>query len=925
MVLAMAAPALVFELVEHFARNAETYKDVVHEYSIRTGAYPEAPDYCFQVGGTRKFFVEAKRPAVNIGVDPAPAFQLRSYAWTSKLPLSLLTNFAELAVYDCRVAPHPGDKASVARIDLISYQQYPDRWDDISSRFSKEALYRGSFDRYIESSKLKKGTAEVDDAFLTEIESWRRDLASNIAARNPPLTQREVNFAVQRTIDRIIFLRICEDRGIERYGQLQALQNGEHVYRRLCTIYERADEKYNSGLFHFTKERDRAEAPDTLTLKLKVDDSKLKSLLRRLYYPESPYQFSHFPADILGQVYEQFLGHVIRLTPSHQARVDLKPEVKKAGGVYYTPTYVVDFIVSNTIGVLLKGKTPKEAADLRVLDPACGSGSFLLGAYQYLLNWHRDWYLAEGSEKQRKVLYRTQGGEWYLTASEKKRILLNSIFGVDIDTQAVEVTKLSLLLKVLEGENEQTLGANLRLFHERALPDLGNNIKCGNSLVGSDFYLNRQLSLIGEEERFRMNVFNWEGLDGFPQIMQSGGFTAVIGNPPYSYRNATEAKLRPYYLTAYRSAEGNFELYKFFVERNLALCRGRGLVGMIISASFMIQPTFERLRRLLNAARVLLLAPLGPKVFANATVDTAIIVVEKTSPENTDRVAVLAPRVPRDLVRTKPYEVLQRRFSANSGMVFDYKLTDEAAEITQRLLTGFPPIESGYEFGVGINTGYIKSQMVASRKLDSRYHRMVRGDGISRYGPVETDGWIMYDPDFIKGKGDRGRTLPAEHLLSHDKILVVRTRNLSLPRRIIATIDRTGAYNLNRLSNIVARPGFELSGLLGILNSRLFNWLFSTRFFDYEIKPVYIRTAPLANPNDEDLNALVRRMLQLQDRLASGRTDHERTMAKRETDTIDRLIDRRVFQLYGLSDDEVNLIEGPGTLSLEEAGAGGTD
>src|SRR6266852_1558412 len=306
----MAAPPVIVKLVEHFARNAdvyrtnlnetevrvqfvdqffealgwdihnkqhyaETYKDVLHEYSLRTSAHTKAPDYCFQVGGMRKFFVEAKRPSVTISADPAPAYQLRSYAWTSKLPLSLLTNFNEFAVYDCRILPRPSDKSSVARIDLLTFDQYPDKWDDIASRFSREAVYKGSFDRYTESSKLKKGTAEVDDAFLAEIESWRKELASNLALRNSSLSQREVNFAVQRTIDRIIFLRICEDRGIEKYGQLQELQQGEHIYRRLCTIYERADEKYNSGLFHFTDEKDRAEAPDKLTPSLKIDDIRL--------------------------------------------------------------------------------------------------------------------------------------------------------------------------------------------------------------------------------------------------------------------------------------------------------------------------------------------------------------------------------------------------------------------------------------------------------------------------------------------------------------------------------------------------------------------------------------------------------------------------------------------------------------------------
>jgi hypothetical protein len=493
---------------------AEAYKDVIHEDAIKIGSATKAPDYCFRIGGTRKFFVEAKKPSVNLKDDISPAFQLRRYAWSAKLPLSILTDFEEFLVYDCRIKPDKTDKPSTSRVLYLNYTEYPERWDEIASIFSRDAILKGSFDKYAESTKLKKGTAEVDDAFLREIESWREMLAKNLALRNPSLTQRELNFAVQMTIDRIIFLRICEDRGVENYGRLMALLNGTQVYERLCELFRRADERYNSGLFHFRHEKGRPEQPDDLTPNLIIDDKLLKDIIRGLYYPDSPYEFSVLPADILGQVYEQFLGKVIRLTAGHRAIVEDKPEVKKAGGVYYTPTYIVEYIVKNTVGKLLEGKNPKPVSKLRILDPACGSGSFLINAYQYLLDWHRDWYVKDDPKKwatgRSPVLYQGHGGDWRLTTTERKRILLNNIYGVDIDSQAVEVTKLSLLLKVLEGENEETLNRQFKLFHERALPDLGNNIKCGNSLIGPDFYKNQQMSLLNEEERYRINVFNWE-------------------------------------------------------------------------------------------------------------------------------------------------------------------------------------------------------------------------------------------------------------------------------------------------------------------------------------------------------------------------------------------------------------------------------
>jgi type I restriction-modification system DNA methylase subunit len=632
----MPIPALVTELIQRFERNrdayrsgqynetqvrrefidpmfkalgwdmdneqgyAEAYKDVVHEDAIKVGGATKAPDYCFRIGGTRKFFLEAKKPSVNIKEEIHPAYQLRRYAWSAKLPLSILSDFEEFAVYDCRVKPDKGDKAAAARTLYLTYRDYAARWDEIAAVFAREAVLKGSFDQYAESNKAKKGTAEVDTAFLQEIERWRELLARNIALRNPGLGQRDLNYAVQATIDRIIFLRIGEDRGFEPYGRLMALQNGGQVYERLAQLFRQADDRYNSGLFHFKPEKGR-DAPDEWTLNLLLDDKPLKDILKNLYYPDSPYEFSVLPADILGQVYEQFLGKVIRLTSGHRAIVEDKPEVKKAGGVYYTPTYIVDYIVRQTVGRLLAGKTPKQVEGLKIADPACGSGSFLIGAYQYLLDWHRDQYLADDPKKwargRQPRLYQGQGGDWYLTTAERKRLLLDHIYGVDIDAQAVETTKLSLLLKVLEGETAHSLATQLSFLHERVLPDLARNIKCGNSLIGPDFYDARpgqQMSfLLDDEERYRINVFDWEA--EFPQIMRSGGFDVVIGNPPYGM--VTSEELKNYFDNQFEATEGRFDTYELFIEKGITLCRKQGLLGFIIPSPLLSNLYARKLRK----------------------------------------------------------------------------------------------------------------------------------------------------------------------------------------------------------------------------------------------------------------------------------------------------------------------------------------
>jgi type I restriction-modification system DNA methylase subunit len=209
--------------------------------------------------------------------------------------------------------------------------------------------------------------------------------------------------------------------------------------------------------------------------------------------------------EILGNVYEQFLGKVIRLTAGHQAKVETKPEVKKAGGVYYTPQYIVEYIVKNTVGMLIAGKTPEAIAHIKILDPACGSGSFLIGAYTYLLRYHLDWYVSNKPKKHKEAVFQVKEDEWYLTTAEKKRILLNNIFGVDIDSQAVEVTKLSLLLKVLEHESRESIDQQVKLGLEGVLPNLEGNIKCGNSLIGPDFYD------AGQQETLVREFVDWTG------------------------------------------------------------------------------------------------------------------------------------------------------------------------------------------------------------------------------------------------------------------------------------------------------------------------------------------------------------------------------------------------------------------------------
>ena len=905
--------------------HAEAYKDVIHEDAIKVGA----PDYCFRIGGARKFFLEAKKPAVNIKDDPDPAYQLRRYAWSAKLPLSILTDFEEFAVYECLTRPRSNDKASVGRTLYLTYKDYLARWDEIALIFSKDAVWKGSFDKYVVSER-KRGTATVDAEFLAEIEKWRDALARNMAVRNTALDVHELNFAVQRTIDRIIFLRICEDRGIEHYAQLQALLNGEHIYGRLIHLYNQADDRYNSGLFHFRPEKERAEAPDELTLKLKIDDKVLKDIIHGLYYPESPYEFSVMPAEILGQVYEQFLGKVIRLTSGHQAKVEEKPEVKKAGGVYYTPAYIVDYIVRNTVGKLCEGKTPKQISKLKILDPACGSGSFLIGAYDYLVNYHRDWYFKDGTEKHTKEIYQGAGGQWHLTTQEKKRILLNNIYGVDIDSQAVEVTKLSLLLKVLDGENEETLKRQLKMWHERALPDLGHNIKCGNSLIGPDYYEGQQTSMFDGEEIRRVNTFDWK--TEFSEIMKAGGFDAVIGNPPYgAYFYEAD---KEYLNSKFACQSYQLDSYLLFFERALRdLLSMDGFYGMIIPNPWLTNLLQKSIRRFVTEnARICEIVHFQFPVFPKVTVDTEVVILQKAIPENWQAVATIVESL--DAFQRLPLgqgiEKIrheQQKWQALDGGVINIFISPSEEALADKCSRIGVPLSSLCIINVGIKPYQIgkgtppqTKEIVESRpydgdqKVGAAYRPYLRGSDIGRYliDPIEPR-YLKYGPWLAEPR-------PAANFDAPVKIVMRQTGD-----SLIATIDEDRYLCLNNMHVLVPEKSLpKPTYILGLVNSRLMNWYYYTLNPEVgealaEVKKTNVAALPIRSINISDKSdkakhdkmvSLVERMLDMHKRLAKAKAPDDKTKLQRQIDATDQEIDHLVYDLYGLTEEEIAIVEG---------------
>jgi len=663
------------------------------------------PDYSFRLGGQTKFFVEAKAPSEPL--DSAKHIvQAKGYAWNTKqVFFVILTDFEEFRFYDASIQPdeRKPDEGLLLTLKYTDYLKSTEKlWE-----FSKERVAAGSLDAMLpRDRRTQRLRIPVDEAFLDEMTGWREDLARNIYKNNPELTAKQLNEVVQRLLDRIVFIRIAEDRRIIERNQLrEAVEEWEarggkfHLFDWLNDLFHRINEDFNGEIFK-----------PHLSETIKVDSEVLAKIIERLYPPQSPYRFDVIGVELLGSIYERYLGKTIRPT-AKTVRVEEKPEVRKAGGVYYTPKYIVDYIVKNTVGKVIEGKTPKQIEKIRILDPACGSGSFLIGAFQYLIDYHVRYLTAHPKEAHIHPLFpdliRDANGGHRLSVRLKAKILRNNLYGVDIDPQAVEITMMSLYLKALQGEKSQLPPK------QSLLPELKYNIICGNSLIGPDIYRDEQLGLFSDEERDRINAFDWNAeTAGFGRIMKEGGFDCVIGNPPYIRIQAMQewAPIEvEFYKDRYAAASsGNYDIYVVFVEKGLSVLNKQGRLGFILPHKFFNAQYGEPLRSLLAGGRHLShIVHFGDeRVFEGAINYTCLLFLEKSGNkefqfEKVDDLEawrnsgqVVEGKIPAAKVSASEWNFAVGRAAALLEKLakMPIKLRDVADRIFQGLVTGADPV-----------------------------------------------------------------------------------------------------------------------------------------------------------------------------------------------------------------------------------------
>jgi hypothetical protein len=968
-------------------------QEVKVERSVSSREGQTRADYAFYVKPNFRdvrFYLEAKKPSVELA-GKGNYFQVACYGWNSGTPLAVIHDFQQLHILDCRGKPKL-ETALERAVATYHYDDYcnAEKFKEIYWLFSREAVAGGSLEkRAAELPKLRgKGARRtglaaakpMDEDFLETLDGHRTDLARAFKKHNPRLGSETLTELAQRTLDRLVFLRFLEDKGIEAQRLVEKFGAKGNAWEEFVAASRRLDGIYNGIVF---KEHAILDKPG-----FRVDKEVFGGVCQHLTAATTPYNFNVIPIHILGSIYERFLGKVIVATDK-RVRVEEKPEVRKAGGVYYTPEYIVRYIVENTVGRLIAGKKPEQIAGMRFADIACGSGSFLLGVFDLLLQYHGNYYNNLADADRARAVKRgdcvERDGKLYLSLQKKRKILTNNIYGVDIDHQAVEVCQLSLYLKLLKDETTVSAAEHQMEFHETLLPSLNKNIVCGNSLIGRDI---SEGQLFGNEVERKLNPMNFE--DAFPHIfapkdapgmvreaevayevgrtisreggrrsypgepIETRGFDAIVGNPPYVRIQGFPRNQIEYLTSHYRSATGNCDLYVSFVERAYRLIRSEGRLGYIVPNKFLRTDYGEGLRELLASETALSeLIDFGASQVFDATTYTCLLFLSKTrkdtfgyavSKAKPEALAVLA-------FTTKPTATLGKAawlFADEATAALLAKLSAHS----ERLLD--LPAEMSRGSSSGDDDVFV---VEATEKLEKEILRTpVFATDFNRYSFSPNKEWRIVFPYEVTGGETRllteqelKRRFPKAYAYLKSKHAKLRQRKqyaewfgFSAPRNL-ALHDRaqiavplladrglfalipektrgtlcpmaSGGFTITFGSSCKFRPEY----VLGLLNSKLLFWKLrqiSNVFRGGWITCTkqYFGELPIASADQsshDEMVKLVEQMLPAKAALAESQTDKDRNFYEAKCESLDRQIDALVYQLYGLMEEEIRIVEG---------------
>lgn len=828
-------------------------------------------DYAFRIDGYPKFYLECK-PFREFISEPKYAKQAIEYAWNKSVTWAILTNFEGIRVFNAEWKWNDKQPLRNQFLDL-RYDDYLGSSFEYLTWLSRESFEKNVLDKKatVLGKKIKK--RPIGDQLLADFTEFRNILSKDILKNNKKmdLTHDDLDETVQRILDRIIFMRTCEDKEIEA-DTLESLvriysDKKDRLYKELSKRYREYDKGYNSKLFQ-----------EHLCEKVVISNDVLKQVIRGTYRSKNldiRYDFSAIDADVLGNIYEQYLGHILKKTPQ-RAKIKNGKVHRKEQGIYYTPTYIVDYIVRNTVGEKLKKKRIK-VDELKISDPACGSGSFLLKAFDSLWNYTKN---KEKKAHQTKFEDISEG----TLLKRKTELLKNTIFGVDLDPQAVEISQLNLLLKLAEKRYR--------------LPTLQENIKIGNTLI--------QDPGISENK-----VLNWD--NEFRKIFDNGGFDVIIGNPPWGAKINEDEK--SYFKENYLSVNREIDSHNLFIEKSIDLLKNNGYLGFIVPNTWMYLNSTETLRKkILDTCRIIKIVELTKYIFADAPDIVPVILILEKNKSNKKRknnkiFAYSFSDVKKinqnDLYNISYNKINQTDIIDSDSKIFNLNLTEDVVEILNKIKKNSKKLSELVKTNYGIKTGNNKKYLKYEKESEN-FRKCLKTKEIKPFKIKWKGLWLDYG-EHLAGFRKESLEVP--------KIIIQYIRKLSLKRRLICGFDEEGEYYpLNNYSYITGDKKI-LKYIIGILNSRLMNFYYSYTFIDYNIKPTYIRKLPIKFPEDNKLKIKLinlvsdivnqnNELVGIEDKKIDKTTSIENKIVKLNKD-----IDDTVYKIYGLSIKQINIVK----------------
>lgn len=922
--------------VNHEHQKNPYEQEVKVEKGVKDGNTKKRADYAFSIAPNFRdpvFYAEAKKPSVKIQDNPDIYFQVVRYGWNSNTPIGLVTDFEEFHVIDCRHRPDIGNILSRS-VQKFRYTQYKDEEEfaKIYWLFSREAVENDSLTKYaetlpkpkgkaIQKSLFKGGYASLDETFLDEIDQIRLALAKAFKKDNDTLTSLELTEATQKIIDRIVFIRFLEDKLIEQEHFISEFGESSSSWDDFLKCSKKMDIKYNGVVFkhHFI---DDIKAGDNL-------EHEFARICNDICHLNSPFDFQNIPIHILGSIYERFLGKQVVVTPKG-ASIELKPEVRKSGGVYYTPEHIVRYIVQKTIGAEIEGKSPKQISKMKFADIACGSGSFLIGVLDYLFSYHNNYYQNNPNHALQDGCI-NENGQWVMPLRLRQKILINNVYGVDIDSQAAEVTQVSLFLKLLEDETTASAHQMTMGFNEALLPSLSNNILCGNSLIGTDILFE---NILEDHEVERTNPFDFN--HSFAEVMDNGGFDCIVGNPPYDVlekeRNMDflpHAILTEYIKNndRYDAAKGGkLNLFRFFVVRCIELTKEKGRYGFIIPMSILGDKSCAKARSYLLDWSQELQADCFPqkdnaqrRVFLDAKLSTAVISGIKHEQKKSGNKKIL--------VRTYPWNSLKDNFKEAELKLEEMRLLDPKTlpiplidsvdwEIVQAIYKSENIKRIGDLKDINVRRGEINQTTYKKFIVDdSTKSKMIKGAEVGKYtlnDKMSQGKYEWFDSEsFLESNSPR-------EVVSLKRIATQRITGVDEKDRIVAAVVDKDIYFADSTNSINLTTGskYHLNYLLGLLNSRVYQWRFKLTSTNNNVGTNEIESMPFPvinfkNENEKKTHArivdLVSKIISLKNELLTTAVESKINFNERMIHNFQGQIDSEFCALLGVENTDHKL------------------